>query len=134
MPRPQQIPARVPLTPAQIAAAAYEGSAEHKIKRWWGGLPKAWEGRDGKAKRPKKEDTTICRKTSEAERDEATDWVRAALRARQFRYFEGDGLYPKHIWYKDSTGQFWFGFAINQTAGTYKGWPASEAEISAAFD
>jgi len=60
--------------------------------------------------------------------------VRAALAARQFRYSDGDKTYPKHIWYKDSSGQFWFGFAINQTLGTYKGWPINEAEKRAAFD
>lgn len=133
MSRPRQIPARVPLTTEQIDAAEYEGSAEHKVTRWWGGLPRAWEKKGGKATRPKKEHTTICRKTAEADREEATSWVRESLRTGQFRYFEGDGLYPKHVWYMDDTGQFWFGFAINQTAGTYKGWPIDEVEKRAAF-
>ncbi|WP_247033711.1 hypothetical protein [Neorhizobium sp. SHOUNA12A] len=50
------------------------------------------------------------------------------------RFFEGDKTYPKHIWYKDDLGQFWFGFAINQILGAYKGWPITEAEKSEAFD
>ena len=134
MPRPTQIPARDPLTPREVGAACYVGSAEHKVTRWWGGLPKAWQAQDGGVKRPKKQHTTPCRKVTEMDRDEASDWVRAALAAGQLRYFEGDQTYPKHIWYRDTTGQFWFGFAVNQIAGTYKGWPISEAEKRAAFD
>jgi len=104
------------------------------VKRWWGGLPRAWEGPGGKATRPKREHTNICRKVTEAERDEATSWVRAALAAGQVRFFEGDKTFPKHIWYRDDDGQFWFGFAVNQIAGTYKGWPIEESEKRAAFD
>ncbi|MFD2237673.1 hypothetical protein [Aureimonas populi] len=89
---------------------------------------------DGKARRPKKEHTTICPKVTEQEREEASRWVRVALALGQLRFLEGDKTYPKHIWYRDDNGQFWFGFAINQIAGTYKGWPISEAEKRAAFD
>ena len=86
------------------------------------------------ARRPKKQNTTICPRTTEAERDEASAWVRTALKAGQVRFFEGDKTYPKHIWYKDSVGQFWFGYAVNQIAGTYKGWPIDEAEKREKFD
>ena len=134
MPRPQQIRPRPPLTDDQIKAASYVGSAEHKVKRWWGGLPFGWESGTGKATRPKKLHTTICRKVSSADKEEASSWVRAALEAGQFRYFEGDKTYPKHLWYRDENFQHWFGFAVNQVAGTYKGWPVSESEKSAAFD
>jgi hypothetical protein len=47
MPKPKQMPARVPLTVAQIAMASYVGSPEHKVQRYWGGLPQAWIGPDG---------------------------------------------------------------------------------------
>lgn len=134
MARPQQIQARAPLTSDEIDRACYVGSGEHKAKRWWGGLPQAKVGRDGKARRPKKEHTTICHKVDIVDRDKATTWVQEALKKRQFRYFEGDKTYPKHIWYQDDEGQFWFGFAVNQTQGTYKGWPIGEAEKCEAFD
>lgn len=64
----------------------------------------------------------------------ATAWVREALKQGQVRFFEGDKIYPKHIWYRDDEGQYWFGFVINPTAGTYKGWPISEQDKREAFD
>lgn len=134
MPKPKQMPARAPLTEEQIAGASYVGSPEHKVKRYWGGLPQAWVGPDGQARRPKKQKTNICHRISEEDRMEASAWVRAALRKGQLRYCDGDSTYPKHIWYRDSAGQYWFGFAVNQTAGTYKGWPITEAEKIEAFD
>lgn len=134
MPKPQQLPPRKPLTDRQVDAATYVGSGEHKATRWWAGLPLARVNRSGVASRPKKQQTTLCPKVTAEERDEASDWVRQALARQQFRYFEGDKTYPKHIWYRDSDGQFWFGFAVNQILGTYKGWPISEAEKSEAFD
>ena len=134
MPRPTQLPARPTLTEVQIGEASYVGSPEHKVKRWWGGLPQAWEDAKGRASRPKKQHTSICRMVSKKDREKATEWVRFALRQGQFRYFEGDKTYPKHIWYKDTEGQYWFGFAVNQIAGTYKGWPIDEAEKREMFD
>ena len=134
MPRPKQIRPQAVLTRREIEAASYIGSAEHKVERWWGGLPKAREDSEGIVKRPEKQHTTICRKVTEEDREAASRWVSAALAAGQLRFFEGDQTYPKHIWYLDDGGQLWFGFAINQVAGTYKGWPISEAEKRAAFD
>ena len=134
MARPKQLTARAPLSSEEIAQACYVGSPEHQIKKFWGGLPQAWIGTDGEAKRPMRQKTSICHRTSEVQREEASAWVRAALQLEQFRYCDGDGAFPKHIWYCDSTGQFWSGFAVNQTAGTYKGWPITEAEKIEAFD
>jgi hypothetical protein len=128
MPRPKQIPARPPLTVAQIEMASYVGSPEHKVHRYWAGLPQAWVGSDGVARRPNRQQTTVCHLTSEAEREQACAWVQAALTLGQVRYYDGDGTFPKHIWYRDSDGQYWFGFAVNQTAGTYKGWPITKGE------
>ena len=128
MPRPSQIPARAPLSASEIDSACYKGSKEHKAKRWWGGLPGARVGKNGKAKRPKKLHTSICWLVAEADRERASDWVRDALKQGQSRFYEGDKRYPKHIWYKDRDGQFWFGFLINSGQGSYKGWPVDESE------
>jgi hypothetical protein len=134
MARPAQISPRAPLTAAEIEAAQYVGSPEHKVTRWWGGLPGAFLGKDGVARRPGKQLTTPCLRTTGEQRDEASDWVRRALSAGQFRFYEGDGTYPKHLWYKDDQGQYWFGFVVNQSQGTYKGWPIDEEEKRATFD
>lgn len=135
MARPNQIAKRVPLTPAEINAASYVGSKEHKVVRWWGGLPGARVGRNGRVmKRPKKQLTTICPLVTEAACIEATGWVQQALAQRQCRFYEGDQTYPKHIWHQDGNGQYWFGFCMNGTSGTYKGWPIDEAEKREKFD
>jgi hypothetical protein len=137
MPRkPQQIPERLPLTAEQIAAARYTGSPEHKDQRWWGGLPQAFIDRDGVARRPGKQDTTVCPLRTEAERDEATGWVQIALSSGQFRYYEGDKDYPKKIWYLDSSSRpskIWLGQCINSVRGEYKGWPIDEDEKREVF-
>lgn len=133
MPRPTQLPKRLPLTSAQVAAASYVGSKEHKAVAWWGGLPGAHIGKDGTARRPKKLQTSICWMVSDSDQRKATKWVRHALQHEQFRYYEGDKTYPKHIWYKDANGQHWFGFCVNGIAGTYKGWPIDEREKREAF-
>src|SRR5476649_2846080 len=134
MTRPSQMPQRPALTAAEINAARYVGSPEHKTKRWWGGLPEAFVGNDGVARRPGKQLTTPCPKTTEEQREQASDWVRTALAGGQLRFYEGDGTYPKHLWYKVGDGQHWFGFAVNQLLGTYKGWPIYEEEKRATFD
>jgi hypothetical protein len=127
--RPRQIPARAPLTNAQICAATYVGSKEHKIKRWWGGMPGARLGKDGKAHRPNKERTTICPLVTAAERDIATGWVRAALANGWFEYHDADQEYPARIWYLDAdTGTRWEGFRVTDVLGQYKGWPDEEVE------
>ncbi len=102
--------------------------------RWWGGLPEAFFDHDRVARRANGQLTTPCPKTTEAERQEATGWVRAALAAGQFRFYEGNGTYPKHLWYRDDSGQYWFGLAVNDTLGSYKGWPISEQDKRETFD
>lgn len=131
--RPKQLPPRPPLTPAQIERATYVGSPEHKDRRWWGGLPAAHVGPDGKATRPKKQDTTVCPLTTKAQRDMATGWVRDALTFGQLRWYEGCGDFPKHIWYEDQDGQAWFGFCVNANQGQYKGWPITKDERRGVF-
>lgn len=132
--RPKQLPTRYPLTPELIEAAHYLGSAEHKAERWWGGLPEAYVPPDGEASRPKKQCTTICPLTTSADRDRATGWVREALANNQIKYVEADQDFPKHIWYREVTGQVWRGFCTNTAAGQYKGWPIQEDERRAVFD
>ena len=131
--KPIQLPSRTPLSAAQILQATYVGSSEHKGMRWWGGLPAAYVNDAGIASRPGKQLTTICPLTTDDDRIRATSWVQAALRASQLRFYEGDKDYPKHIWYRDNTGQLWFGFCINSVLGQYKGWPIDEDERIAIF-
>jgi hypothetical protein len=117
-----------------VKAAKYVGSAEHKAKSWWGGRPEAYVGDDGTAKRLNKLKTTICDLVTEKERDTATEWVQEALKCGKFKYNEGDKEFPSRIWYFDSvTGRHWMGFAVNQTLGTYKGWPVEPDEINENF-
>jgi len=122
------------LSRKQISAACYVGSDEHKVERWWGGLPAAYVGASGKATRPKKEQTTICPLTTEADRQEATRWVQAALTAGQLRYYEGDKDFPARIWYREATtGRLWIGRCVNSIVGQYKCWPGEEEERIAVF-
>jgi hypothetical protein len=133
--RPQQIPARPPLSEEKIESACYAGSAEHKAKRWWGGLPQGYVNQSGVAARPKKQQTTICPFTTETERVTATGWVRDALRAGQIKYCESDKDFPARIWYReDATNIVWIGYCLNSIMGQYKGWPANESERLAIFD
>ena len=126
--RPAQLAPRQPLTPEQIQAACYTGSPEHKIARWWGGLPEAHTDSDGVARRPRRQLTTICPLVTSAERDQATLWVQGALLQGQLRYYEGDKIFPKRLWCRGSDGQVWTGFCVNSVLGQYKGWPIDEEE------
>jgi len=112
--------------------AHYGGSPEHKIERWWGGLPEAYVDADGVARRPGKALTTICPLITAAERDKATIWVRKALKAGQVRFYEGDKDFPKRLWYR-AEGQIWAGFLVNSGNGQYKGWPIDEEERGEIF-
>lgn len=131
MKKPRQNPVRQRLTDNEIEKAQYVGSPEHKVERWWGGLPQAWQGPDGKASRLKKQQTSVCHKVTAEEREQATEWVQEALTLGNVRYFDGDDLYPSRIWYKDSDDKWWMGFCINTTLGHYKGWPADDGDINA---
>ena len=97
-------------------------------------MPQAWLDAGGVASRPGRQQTTICRLASEAERKQATEWVREALANGYFRYGDGDKTFPKDIWYRDATGQFWIGRCINSVSGEYKGWPVDEVEKREIFD
>ena len=133
MPKPGQISTRQPLSKEELDSACYVGSPEHKVVRWWGGLPQAHVGTGGVATRPGRQTTTICPLVSVEERDIATLWVRAALALGQHKFFEGDKIYPHFIWYRDN-GQVWMGRCVNGILGTYKGWPIEESERIEVFD
>jgi hypothetical protein len=131
--RPPQLPKRLAPSEVQIERAQYVGSPEHKDQRWWGGLPKGFVGIDGIATRPNKEDTTICRLYAIKDRDKATKWVQSALKAGQYKFYEGDKDYPKKVWFRDEGGQVWFGLCVNSILGQYKGWPIDEEERREVF-
>lgn len=132
--RPKQLPARAPLTAEQILLAAYAGSPEHKTVRWWGGLPGAFVLEGGNASRVGKQQTTICPLVTKDDKMRATAWVQDALRAGRLRFYEGDQVFPKKIWYLDQeTGQYWFGYCINTVSGEYKGWPTDEDDCVSVF-
>lgn len=134
MRRPAQVAPRSPPAEEQIRHATYVGSAEHKERRWWGGLPRAHRGADGEATRPRKQHTTICPLVATQDRAMASGWVQEALRSGRYRFLEADQAFPSRIWYKQpETGQLWLGYCINTVAGHYKGWPIEEAERHAIF-
>jgi hypothetical protein len=135
--KPSQVPVRPILDHAgqRVLAkrASYVGSREHKISRWWGGLPGIRVARTGQVMgRPHKQKTTICNIVDEpAGKCRATAWVKAAIRSGRYRFLEGDGEFPKHVWYRVA-GQSWCGYCINTAAGEYKGWPLDAFPIRAA--
>lgn len=132
--RPNQIRIRQ-RTPAELMdlaeRAVYSGSPEHKVVRWWGGLPMGRQLPGGRVGRPRKE-TTICPLTSKSDRVIATEWVRAAIRSGQCRFYESDQNFPKKVWY-EAGGQIWMGERINDGLGEYKGWPIFEEERDEVF-
>lgn len=118
---------------ALAAKATYVGSPEHKVKNWWGGLPKARQLRGGRVGRPGKQTTTVCPLTTKKDRDRATDWVRLAIENGQYKFSEADRNYPQMVWY-EADGRIWCGRCINSEAGQYKGWPIDEEERREVFD
>ena len=134
MARPKQIAPRAPLTKGEVVGASYVGSKEHKATRWWGGLLGARMGSAGAARRPKKQLTTICPLVTAADQARASARVQEALEQQQYRFYDGDKTYPKHLWHRDEVGQFLFSFSINGISGTYKEWPIDEAEKRETFD
>jgi hypothetical protein len=126
--RPTQLPYRRPLTEQQIAGATYVGSPEHKVRRWWGGQPEAWENAEGIATRPGRQLTTICRLVEAEDRERATLWVREALTLGQLLYREADKDFPWLIWYREANGHLWMGQCVNSVLGQYKGWPIDEEQ------
>ena len=99
MRRPVQQPARASLTLAErrtlAARARYVGSPEHKVHRWWGGLPMAPQLPGGQIGRRGQQTTTVCPMTAEEDRTLATDWLRRAIVAGQYRFVEADLDFPK---------------------------------------
>lgn len=136
MKRPEQRPVRVLSKDERIelaSRAVYIGSPEHKGTKWWGGLPAARDLGDGRIGRPNREVTTKCPLTSAKDRDLATTWVQEAIKAGQYRYFEGaDVGFPNRVWY-EANCTIWIGWCINRTAGEYKGWPIDEDERNDVF-
>ena len=133
--RPNQIriPVRTPTELADLAErAVHAGSAEHKLVRWWGGLPMGRQLPGGRVGRPGKETTTICPLTQRADKVRATEWVKAAIRAGQCRFYESDQRFPKKVWY-EAEGQFWMGLVVNPRLGEYKGWPICREHRDAVF-
>ena len=112
--------------------ARYTGSPEHKIQRSWLGLPEARQLPGGRIGRPGKQTTTVCPLTTDQDRERANCWVRNAIIAGQYRFFEADRDFPKKIWY-EADGQIWLGFSVNPASGEYKGWPIDEGERNAIF-
>ena len=137
MRRPAQRAVRARLSIAErralAARARYVGSPEHKLGGWWGGLPKARQLQGGKVGRPGKQTTTVCPLTTNEDRAEATEWLRRAIVAGQYRFVEADQDFPKRAWF-EARGRIWCGFCLNPAAGEYKGWPIDEDERRAIFD
>ena len=138
--RPKKRPQRADLSADErknlAARASYVGSAEHKVKSWWGGLPEAKQLPDGKVirpKKPRKQTTTLCPLTSLEDRNRATQWVRSAIASGQYRFYEGDQDFPKKVWHC-ADGRIWCGLCVNPSQGEYKGWPVEEQERHAIFD
>jgi hypothetical protein len=110
----------------------YLGSKVHKDRRSWLGLP-----RPRRSVEPE-ETATICDLVTDSDRDQATEWVRTAIRNRQFDLTDWRNGFPRRIWHKDESGRYWYGFLTNSGAGEnpraqYKGWPISEDEKNEIF-
>ena len=138
MKRPAQRRARPPLSTAErealAARARYVGSLEHKDAQWWNGLPRARQLPHGRIGRRGRQTTTVCPLTTERDRARATEWLRRAIVAGQYRFVESDQDFPRKVWYIEASGRIWCGYCINSTAGAYKGWPIDEDERRAIFD
>jgi len=127
MKRPKTQLPEIPKNLADLAGRCkYVGSVEHKDKKSWLGLPQP--------RRRPRQTATICPLYSNEDRDRATEWVRAAIRAGNFRKADWQGGLPRHIWYRDEQGNYWRGFLTNAGAGEYKGWPITEEEWREDFD
>ena len=137
MKRPAQRPLRMELTSAQrrdlSARAQYTGSAEHKDRHWWHGLPRARQRPGGRLGRAGKQKTTVCPLTTERDRVRATEWVKDAIKRGNYLFVQDDQHFPKKIWYRDNSGQYWCGYCINTASGEYKGWPIEKSEFDEIF-
>ena len=127
---------RGPIIPEDLEELAnrceYIGSIEHKDRRSWLGLPQP-----RRSKIPE-QTATICDLVTDEDREQATEWVRLAVSRAQFDRNDWINEFPRKIWHKDETGQFWYGFLTNSGAGEkpigqYKGWPISKEERDEIF-
>lgn len=103
----------------------YVGSEEHKDQRWWQGMP--WP------RNHPRDVATICSLVTERDRDQATEWIREAIKNGQFGRKDWRNGFPRRVWHRDRHGQYWYGMLTNQGAGPnprgqYKGWPIGEDE------
>jgi len=117
---------------AVAARCEYVGSVEHKARRSWLGAPQPRRRKKKRDPEDHKQNATICPLVEDADRKRASTWVQEAIRRAQFGT-EWRGGFPRHIWYRDRRGQYWYGFLTNQGAGAdakgqYKGWPIEEDE------
>lgn len=113
-------------------SAMYLGSAEHKETNWWGGHPAGRQLRGGRVGRIGKQTTTICPLSHVEDRDRATVWVRAAIVAGRYKFYESDKKFPRKLWY-EAEGQVWMGLCFNSILGEYKGWPIDRGERDEIF-
>lgn len=124
------------LTTAGLGALAdqsvYMGSVEHKNVKSWLGLPKL--RRNPRADLDDhRQNATVCPLASDDDKRRATEWIRDAIRKRQFA-----GEWPRDIWHKDADGRFWQGRLTKRGGDTapneYKGWPITQKEWHEIFD
>ena len=113
---------------ALASRARYEGSAEHKVERWWGGLPEGRQMPGGGTGRPWKQSTSICPLVDLAGKRRATRMLRKAIVNGQFEFLERDRDFPSRVWYEDGEGTLWSGSCFNGESGEYKGWPLTPSE------
>ena len=132
-PKATEPPARTAAELESLAKrATYVGSIEHKEKRSWLGLP--FPRRNPQADAADvRQNATICHLVTDAARDQATVWIQHAISHRQFDPAVWDGEFPKVIWYRDKSGNYWFGRLVQRGAGEnpraeYKGWPITQEE------
>lgn len=89
--------------------------------------------RGGRIGRPGKQRSTTCPLVDERDRERATEWVREAITRGNYRFVDDDQHFPKKIWFRDDSGQYWFGSCMNTASGEYKGWPIEESERDEIF-
>ena len=89
---------------ALASKVRYEGSGEHKVERWWGGLPEGRQMPGGGVGRPWKESTSICPLVDLSGKKRATKMLRKAIINRQFEFLERDRDFPSKVWYEDGEG------------------------------
>jgi hypothetical protein len=94
---------------------SYVGSPEHKSAPSFAGPPKL------------RSDASKC-PTHLRNADEITDWVAGAIQRGQVSQDPGPDGFPRYVWaYELDT---WFeGRLVNETQGTYKGYPLSDDQV-----